>query len=185
MTPAEREAWLNKMAGTDGDSRKTSHKAAEQKRRDSLKFCFDELRTLLPAIILDETSPGGSALGADGREVDMNPENFRMEDTLDKEPGSESAKTANKGISKVALLRHSNEYIIRLKMRLNRRDQDIEHLINQIKSLKRELGRSEDEEDSSGGDGDEEFDGNGQMNHHHHGMSIDHGRELGFDMDVS
>jgi len=181
MTPEEREVWLNKMAGTDGDSRKTSHKAAEQKRRDSLKYCFDELRTLLPAILLDESSPGGSALGADGAEEDTQAEKFEMADTLDKVPGSEAAKTANKGISKVALLRHSNEYIIRLKMRLNRRDEELEKYREEVRSLKRELGRPEDsdeelQEDGHGDDEDEDHDGLG---------GIDHPMDLGFGMDTS
>ncbi|KAG0070129.1 hypothetical protein BGZ92_004547 [Podila epicladia] len=35
--------------------RRTSHKAAEQKRRDSLKHCFDDLRQMIPNIV--EKSP--------------------------------------------------------------------------------------------------------------------------------
>ncbi|KAI7817992.1 Myc-type, basic helix-loop-helix domain-containing protein, partial [Gamsiella multidivaricata] len=35
--------------------RRTSHKAAEQKRRDSLKHCFDDLRNMIPSI--QEKSP--------------------------------------------------------------------------------------------------------------------------------
>ncbi|OAQ30229.1 hypothetical protein K457DRAFT_55867, partial [Linnemannia elongata AG-77] len=35
--------------------RRTSHKAAEQKRRDSLKNCFDDLRQMIPSI--QEKSP--------------------------------------------------------------------------------------------------------------------------------
>lgn len=40
------------------DMRRSSHKVAEQKRRDSLRLCFDELRDLLPPdVIRDEKNP--------------------------------------------------------------------------------------------------------------------------------
>ncbi|PWN28133.1 hypothetical protein BDZ90DRAFT_259957 [Jaminaea rosea] len=100
------------------DSRRTSHKAAEQKRRDSLKYCFDELRGMLPPITLDEDAPGGSYLGPDGLTEDEDAEGFDRADVMD----PEFSKTANRAISKVALLRHSNEWIVRLRGRLARRD---------------------------------------------------------------
>lgn len=105
-------------AGGPPDSRRTSHKAAEQKRRDSLKYCFDELRGMLPPITLDEDAPGGSYLGPDGLTEDEEAEGFDRADVMD----PEYSKTANRAISKVALLRHSNEWIIRLRNRLARRD---------------------------------------------------------------
>jgi hypothetical protein len=118
------------------ESRRTSHKAAEQKRRDSLKYCFDELRNMLPAITLDDEAPGGSSLGPDGFTEDQEDEDFDIEDVGDEE----EARHANRAISKVALLRHSNEYIIRLKQRLARRDRDLEFCRKQVVELRSRLG---------------------------------------------
>ncbi|KAK4683731.1 hypothetical protein P7C73_g6496, partial [Tremellales sp. Uapishka_1] len=117
------KAIAQSLPPPEGEVRKTSHKAAEQRRRDSLKAGFDELRLLLPPInteALDpetgEPVPGSSAprlLPKSSLVPDDNP---------------------NRGVSKVALLRFSNEYIGRLEGRLNRRDDFIE-------SLKREVAR--------------------------------------------
>ncbi|KAK0542871.1 hypothetical protein OC845_006405 [Tilletia horrida] len=151
-----------------GESRRTSHKAAEQKRRDSLKFCFDELRGYLPNITLDEDAPGGSTLCSDGFAQDAGEEGFDWDEVrrvklqqemgilpiMPSRPGvppppppeyttaprgsierhhrqereMAARRMANKGISKVALLRHSNEYLVRLKKRLERREERIEVL---------------------------------------------------------
>ncbi|PWN53468.1 hypothetical protein IE53DRAFT_384041 [Violaceomyces palustris] len=136
LSAADREAWLSYKNAGGLESRRTSHKAAEQKRRDSLKFCFDELRGLLPAISLDDDAPGGSLLGPDGRPEDQTAEDFKMSDVGD----PEQARITNKAISKVALLRHSNEYLIRLKKRLERRDSEIQRYREQIKELRQGLG---------------------------------------------
>lgn len=81
-----------------GETRKSSHKVAEQRRRDSLKLCFEELRFILPPINPDEDEdyvgkrPGENNVGGQrGKSQAMDP------------------KHPNKGISKVALLRKSNE----------------------------------------------------------------------------
>jgi hypothetical protein len=132
---ADRETWMTAKTGGGLESRRTSHKAAEQKRRDSLKYCFDELRGMLPAITLDDDAPGGSSLGPDGFPEDQEEEEFNMEDVGD----AESARLANRAISKVALLRHSNEYLIRLKFRLARRDADLEYCRRQIMELQSRL----------------------------------------------
>ncbi|KNZ78702.1 hypothetical protein J132_10807 [Termitomyces sp. J132] len=95
--------------------RKTSHKAAEQKRRDSLKTTFDDLRVLLPPIPLptdekyppDEILPG--ALPPRG-------------------PPKTGGEGPNKGVSKLQLLMCGNEYIRVLKARVERRDEEIEKL---------------------------------------------------------
>lgn len=140
----EREAWLasskaSSMGGGGGgglESRRTSHKAAEQKRRDSLKYCFDELRGMLPAIALDDDVPGGSMLGPDGLLEDQEPEAFTIEEVGD----AESARIANRAISKVALLRHSNEYLYRLKHRIGRRERDLANCRREIMELRARLG---------------------------------------------
>lgn len=143
ISPSDRESWMNiKSSGGGLESRRTSHKAAEQKRRDSLKFCFDELRTMLPAITLDDEAPGGSSLGPDGRIEDEEQEAFDIEQVGD----AESARIANRAISKVALLRHSNEYLIRLKNRLERRDEALDACRREIAELRRRLGLPQLEE---------------------------------------
>ena len=80
------------------DGRKSSHKFAEQRRRDSLKVCFEDLRFILPPINPDDDEdfvgkrPGENNVGGQrGKSHSIDP------------------KHPNKGISKVALLRKSNE----------------------------------------------------------------------------
>ncbi|WVQ78163.1 hypothetical protein IAT38_000246 [Cryptococcus sp. DSM 104549] len=128
------------LAG-EPETRKTSHKAAEQKRRDSLKLGFDELRLLLPPIntealdpISGEPIPGSSAprlLPKSSLVPDDNP---------------------NRGVSKVALLRFGNEYIEKLQERVERRDGLIERLMQEVRRL-----REDGEEDEVRGEGGEDL----------------------------
>ena len=113
------------------DNRRTSHKAAEQKRRDSLKARFEELRVLLPPIALtanEERRPGEGNVGGQ-RSGSIDPDN------------------PNRGVSKVALLRRSNEYMGMLLDRVERRDQAIDALRSKMQELKAQLGIEETEED--------------------------------------
>ncbi|QRV76065.1 helix loop helix DNA-binding domain protein [Ceratobasidium sp. AG-Ba] len=106
------------------DGRKTSHKAAEQKRRDSLKAGFDDLRLLLPPITLSacaELDPGAAPPRGPPRNV----------------PGGED--NPNRAVSKLALLRFSNEYIVKLGRRVDRRDQAIGDLRKEVKMLREML----------------------------------------------
>lgn len=115
--------------------RKSSHKQAEQRRRDSLKAGFDELRLLLPPInaeALDpetgEPIPGSSAprlLPKSSLVPDSNP---------------------NKAVSKVALLKYSNEYIGRLHGKVERRDNYIDLLKEAIRSCRNLAGFGPDEQ---------------------------------------
>lgn len=91
---------------------------------------------MLPAITLDDDAPGGSSLGPDGRIEDEEHEAFDIEQVGD----AESARIANRAISKVALLRHSNEYLIRLKGRLERRDEALDACRREIAELRRRCG---------------------------------------------
>ncbi|GAA99292.1 hypothetical protein E5Q_05987 [Mixia osmundae IAM 14324] len=116
------------------DNRKTSHKAAEQKRRDSLKSCFDELRYLLPPIAPDLEEDAAEGLRRPG-EGNVGGQRGIVVDPLN----------PNKGISKVALLRKSNEYIIKLHRRMAKRDDTIGLLRERVKEFKRRLGEPEDE----------------------------------------
>ncbi|KAK4703483.1 hypothetical protein P7C70_g2731, partial [Phenoliferia sp. Uapishka_3] len=126
---------LNATQGVGADNRRTSHKAAEQKRRDSLKLCFEELRRILPPIAAsapdEEKRPGeGNVGGQRGGSVD--PEN------------------PNRGVSKVALLRRSNEYVGMLHDRIDRRDLAIESLRNRLKEARERLGEDGEEEEIEG-----------------------------------
>ncbi|KAI8976676.1 hypothetical protein BD414DRAFT_422802 [Trametes punicea] len=107
--------------------RKTSHKAAEQKRRDSLKTSFDDLRVLLPPIPLpsDEGFPDEPILpGA------MPPRG----------PPKGNAEGPNRGVSKLQLLRCGNEFIKILKGRVERRDEEIAKLRQEVKRLRDLVG---------------------------------------------
>lgn len=153
----DRNAWLNvRRVGHGLDQRRTSHKAAEQKRRDSLKCCFDELRTLLPPITVDDSVPGGSILGPDGSSEDRLAEGFDSESNMkatssENEPAvvpsvdlsSEQARDANRAVAKVLLLRHSNEYLIRLKRRIERRDLAVQSLSEEVVRLRALLADAE------------------------------------------
>ncbi|KAG8894864.1 hypothetical protein FRC00_008361 [Tulasnella sp. 408] len=108
--------------------KKNSHKGAEQKRRDALKAGFDELRLLLPAIVIDPDSdepllPGSAPPRGPQRNLP---------------PGSEDHP--NRGVSKLALLKCSNEYIGRLNKRVDRRDAEIALLRDELKWLRLKTG---------------------------------------------
>jgi hypothetical protein len=103
--------------------RKTSHKAAEQKRRDSLKTTFDDLRMLLPPIPLptEEGYPDEPILpGA------MPPRG----------PPRGNAEGPNRGISKLQLLRCGNDYIRLLQESISRRDNEISLLRSEVRRLR-------------------------------------------------
>ncbi|WVO17026.1 hypothetical protein L204_104713 [Cryptococcus depauperatus] len=147
-TPSYRMSRIDSCSATkaaaaallsEPEIRKTSHKAAEQKRRDSLKAGFDELRLLLPPIntealdpLSGEPIPGSSAprlLPKSSLVPDDNP---------------------NRGVSKVALLRFGNEYIGKLQERLERRDMFIEKLRDEVRRLRdgsEKTVRTEEDED--------------------------------------
>ncbi|PLW47359.1 hypothetical protein PCASD_02551 [Puccinia coronata f. sp. avenae] len=109
--------------------RKSSHKVAEQRRRDSLKMCFEDLRHILPPIAWNEKEEGQ---GNERRPGEGNVGGQRSVNAFD-------PLNPNKGISKVALLRRSNEYILRLKERLQRRDEAIDKLVNVLADHQRGL----------------------------------------------
>lgn len=144
--------WFNmRRADNFGlDQRRTSHKAAEQKRRDSLKHCFDELRVLLPSITVDNNTPGGSMLGPDGSKEDRLAEGFGLMEMCNRngdqqnsqgEGISEQSLDPNRTIAKVLLLRHSNEYLIRLKKRIERRDVALQTLSEEVVRLRTILNK--------------------------------------------
>ncbi|TIB05261.1 hypothetical protein E3P96_01280 [Wallemia ichthyophaga] len=125
------------VAGHDNAAKRASHKVAEQRRRDSLKHSFDDLRALLPPVVDDNDHD--SAGVSEGR-LDLR---LEMKDM-------DSAQI-NKGVSKVVLLKLANDYITILNHRLGRRDNIIASLRDEVAELR---GGSR-----CGGDGDGGQDG--------------------------
>ncbi|WWC69731.1 uncharacterized protein I206_103674 [Kwoniella pini CBS 10737] len=125
---------------TEPENRKTSHKAAEQKRRDSLKAGFDELRLLLPPINVEALDPESGEPIPGSSAPRLLPKSSLVPDD-----------NPNRGVSKVALLRFGNEYIERLKERVDRRDDYIERLRREVKKL-RSIDIDDEEELNLDGD---------------------------------
>ena len=119
--------------------RKTSHKAAEQKRRDSLKTTFDDLRGLLPPISLPELpSPSDDP---------NNPVPARplLPGALPpRGPPKAGGEGPNKGVSKLQLLICGNDYIRALKGRVDRRDAEIVKLRKEVGRLRERVGTETD-----------------------------------------
>lgn len=134
-------ATASSSTATDLPKTKTSHKAAEQKRRDSLKAGYDDLRFLLPPIIIDPDSdspllPGSAPPRGPQRNLNL-------------PPGSEDHP--NRSVSKLALLTCSIEFIGRLNRRVERRDGEMRRLRDEIRWLRERAGvRPEDEDDGEG-----------------------------------
>ena len=102
--------------------RKTSHKAAEQKRRDSLKTSFDDLRLLLPPI------PLPSDEGYDGEPP--------LPGAMPPRGPPRGDGGPNRAVSKLQLLRCGNDFIRQLKGRIERRDEYIDSLKREIVVLR-------------------------------------------------
>jgi hypothetical protein len=126
----------------EGENRKTSHKAAEQKRRDSLKAGFDELRLLLPPINTEALDPESGEPIPGSSAPRLLPKSSLVPDD-----------NPNRGVSKVALLKFSNEYIVRLHDKVDKRDAYIEKLRTEVSRLRR--GGTGDEDEVRGDDGED------------------------------
>ncbi len=113
--------------------RKTSHKAAEQKRRDSLKASFDELRLLLPPINIEALDPESGEPIPGSSAPRLLPKSSLVPDD-----------NPNKGVSKVALLKFSNDYIGRIHTKIERRENYIDLLKEAIRSLRSQAGLEKD-----------------------------------------
>ncbi|KAF8720852.1 hypothetical protein AX14_010660 [Amanita brunnescens Koide BX004] len=154
--------------------RKTSHKAAEQKRRDSLKTTFDELRGLLPPIPLpssghsnagegeDPGAGGSGAAGPSGSSAGIifgNTVKPLLPGALPpRGPPKAGGEGPNKGVSKLQLLICGNEYIKTLKGRVERRNDEIGRLREEVRKLRQMLGvvssQGEEMDPSGNDDGD-------------------------------
>ncbi|KAI8644004.1 hypothetical protein BD408DRAFT_413912 [Parasitella parasitica] len=100
------------------ENRRSAHKAAEQKRRDTLKQSFDSLRTeIIEAMVEEET-----------------------QNTLDIDTLRNLKEKDVKQMSKVVLLQHSYEYILRLKNDNKRKDEKQNQMRLELMALRKQLG---------------------------------------------
>ncbi|ORZ13065.1 hypothetical protein BCR42DRAFT_419103 [Absidia repens] len=117
------------------ESRRSAHKAAEQRRRDTLKQSFDALRMeLLEAIVaedalqrLDENDDDGAKSSEGEQKLDFTTTTLEREKKV-------------KQMSKVILLQHSYEYLLRLKSDNQRKDAKLEQMTLEIQQLRSQLG---------------------------------------------
>jgi hypothetical protein len=117
--------------------KKHTHKDAEQKRRDSLKTSFDDLRDLLPPIPMALEDPRFA-------------ENPPLPGSLPPRGPPKGEGGPNRHVSKLHLLRCGNDYIRQLKGRVDRRDTEISNLRAEILRLRikaHEHGVEEDLDD--------------------------------------
>ncbi|KAJ2915422.1 hypothetical protein MD484_g5003, partial [Candolleomyces efflorescens] len=119
---------------SSGPPKKVSHKDAEQKRRDSQKTAYDELRRLLPPITFedDQEEQGGTMKKRDEVIPVRGP--LPPGALPPRGPPKAGGEGPNKGVSKLQLLICGNQYIRTLKGRVERRD-------GEIAKLRREVGR--------------------------------------------
>lgn len=136
--------------------RRTAHKAAEQKRRDSLKEWFDRLRCEVEdGYVKRQKTLMSQVIKA--QELEKNHGHKSTSQTTDEEEDTTVDGSAMKPLSKVLLLQYAYEYISSLKSTLQERDSTIESLLsgefgaNKISSggIKR---RQENEDDEMGED---------------------------------
>ncbi|KAI9302908.1 hypothetical protein BJ944DRAFT_232630 [Cunninghamella echinulata] len=133
------------------ENRRSAHKAAEQRRRDTLKQSFDSLRAeLLEALVAEDelicildnhpstsTSPNNNKKQQQ-QETDDNNNNPPIQKS--KEEIILERQKKIKQMSKVVLLQHSYEYMLRLKLENKRKDDKMAKMTQEIQSLRSKLG---------------------------------------------
>jgi hypothetical protein len=121
------------------ENRRSAHKAAEQKRRDTLKQSFDSLRTEIIDAMMEE-------------EIQDNDEIVDLEEV-------KNAKEKDvKQMSKVVLLQHSYEYILRLKNDNKRKDEKQVKMTQELIELRKQLGLPEVTEEEKEQEAQEKLD---------------------------
>lgn len=116
------------------ENRRSAHKAAEQKRRDTLKQSFDALRKEIADAVLD---PEESSSNNDNNNNNNN--NGNKSDAGSSEDSKEQKDKAVKQMSKVTLIQHAYEYIVRLKSENRRKDNEMAKLREQVRLLQSQL----------------------------------------------
>ncbi|CEP17967.1 hypothetical protein [Parasitella parasitica] len=100
------------------ENRRSAHKAAEQKRRDTLKQSFDSLRTEIIEAMVEEEA----------------------QNNMDVDDLRNAKEKDVKQMSKVVLLQHSYEYILRLKNDNKRKDEKQKQMRLELMTLRQQLG---------------------------------------------
>lgn len=155
--------------------RRTAHKAAEQKRRDSLKEWFDRLRREVEDGYVKRQKTLMSRV-MKAQELEKNTSNKqqqqRGEDDEMTDAAAEDESTDLKPLSKVLLLQYAYEYISSLKKSLQERDATIEKLKRgcndnddneKTATLKRKLSPEEDSASTSNSSADNSIEAHGEI----------------------
>ncbi|CAO0792532.1 unnamed protein product [Mucor circinelloides] len=155
--------------------RRTAHKAAEQKRRDSLKEWFDRLRREVEDGYVKRQKTLMSRV-MKAQELEKNTSNKqqqqRGEDDEMTDAAAEDESTDLKPLSKVLLLQYAYEYISSLKKSLQERDATIEKLKQgcndnddneKTATLKRKLSPEEDSASTSNSSADDSIEAHGEI----------------------
>lgn len=127
------------------ENRRSAHKAAEQKRRDILKQSFDSLRKEIASALVEEGGTFRIQGNNSGSSNDGQKDNT-ITTTATTSPAAatttmteEEKEKMVKQMSKVVLIQHSYEYILKLKADNRQKDDQLSKLKDEIQSLKRQL----------------------------------------------
>ncbi|RIB02090.1 hypothetical protein C2G38_2228822 [Gigaspora rosea] len=105
------------------ESRRTTHKAAEQKRRDSLKQSFDELKKVIPF------NSASSNTNVNNNGCDGNNNN-----SISGKIGDSNGSMKN--VSKLFLLKRAHDHIVELQQQTKEKDLIIKNLMSEINELR-------------------------------------------------
>ncbi|CAG8501798.1 2367_t:CDS:2 [Cetraspora pellucida] len=105
------------------ESRRTTHKAAEQKRRDSLKQSFDELKKVIPF----NAATGNINISNNGCDGNNN-------NSISGKVGDNSGSMKN--VSKLFLLKRAHDHIVELHQQTKEKDLIIQNLKNELDELR-------------------------------------------------
>ncbi|CAO3621754.1 unnamed protein product [Cunninghamella echinulata] len=132
------------------ENRRSAHKAAEQRRRDTLKQSFDSLRAeLLEALVAEDElicildnhpSTTTSSNNKKQQQQEIDDSNNSPPIQKSKEEIILERQKKIKQMSKVVLLQHSYEYMLRLKLENKRKDDKMAKMTQEIQSLRSKLG---------------------------------------------
>ncbi|ORZ24173.1 hypothetical protein BCR42DRAFT_486482 [Absidia repens] len=121
------------------ENRRSAHKAAEQRRRDTLKQNFDALRMeLLDALIREDEEDDNKMEEGEEEEEEGDGETGGDKQVLATSRLEREKKV--KQMSKVVLLQHSYEYMLRLKSENQTKDAKLDKMTKEIRLLRTQCG---------------------------------------------
>ena len=130
-------------------SKRTSHKVAEQGRRNRINEALKEMQALIPKPARPAHSPSNDA--DPDSAIAASPDPHEDDDKMAEMNGKEKEEAISKSnSSKAATVELANEYIKRMQKDSEARLAEFERLRRENEELKRRLG--EDRSDSSGSD---------------------------------